>query len=211
MDETTRPTGTDDADAIERRGLGRRQITGILFGVAGIALILGVAPAISGDTKAFAFEPPPDPLELSFDPPTVVIAVGVLYLVTAALSLLPATYDIVARRTQIVSAALAIPLILAVALALSEAPTTNVTNLLDESLVLATPIALGSMTGLWCERSGIINIGIEGMMLAAAGVGFMVFAVLGEAASTPWLWFAILVAVMAAVMLLREGAQLLAG
>ncbi len=196
MDETTRPTGTDDADAIERRGLGRRQITGILFGVAGIALILGVAPAISGDTKAFAFEPPPDPLELSFDPPTVVIAVGVLYLMTAGLSFLPAVYDKVASRSQVISAALAIPLILVVALALSEAPTTNVTNLFDESLVLATPIALGSMTGLWCERSGIINIGIEGMMLAAAGVGFMVFAVLGEAASTPWLWFAILVAVI---------------
>ena len=50
-----------------------------------------------------------------------------------------------------------------------------------QSLVLATPIALGAMTGLWCERSGIVNIGIEGMMLASAGVGFMVYAVLGDA------------------------------
>ena len=66
------------------------------------------------------------------------------------------------------------------ALALSDSSSTNVTNLFDESLVLATPIALGAMTGLWCERSGIINIGIEGMMLAAAGVGFMAFAVLGR-------------------------------
>ena len=57
------------------------------------------------------------------------------------------------------------------------------TNLLDESLVLATPIALGAMTGLWCERSGIVNIGIEGMMLGSAGVGYMVYAVLGDAPS----------------------------
>jgi simple sugar transport system permease protein len=71
-----------------------------------------------------------------------------------------------------------------------------VTNLLDESLVLSTPIALGAMTGLWSERSGIINIGIEGTMLGSAGVGFMVFATLGDASSTGWLWVAILVAVL---------------
>ncbi len=36
------------------------------------------------------------------------------------------------------------------------------------------PIALGSMGGILSERSGIVNIGIEGMMLLAAYAGFMV-------------------------------------
>ena len=54
-------------------------------------------------------------------------------------------------------------------------------QLLVESLRLGTPIALGAMAGLWCERSGVVNIGIEGMMLAGAGVGFTVYAVLGDA------------------------------
>jgi simple sugar transport system permease protein len=64
------------------------------------------------------------------------------------------------------------------------------------SLVLSTPIALGSMTGLWCEHAGIVNIGIEGMMLASAGVGFMVYTLLGDATDTTIIWVAVLLAVV---------------
>ena len=39
-------------------------------------------------------------------------------------------------------------------------------------LALAAPIALGSYCGLMNERSGVVNIGIEGMMIAAAFAGW---------------------------------------
>ncbi len=193
----TTATGIEPVSTATRSfRMGRVQGIGVAFGIVGLLLVTLLAPGLSSKRKAFAFEPPPDPLTWSFSPPTVVRVIGLVLIVTAVLSLVPAVPARLAGAARMVSAILFVPLVLAVGLALSGAPSTNVINLLGESLVLATPLALGSMTGLWCERSGIVNIGIEGMMLSGAGVGFMSYALLGGANSTPWLWFSILVAVL---------------
>lgn len=45
---------------------------------------------------------------------------------------------------------------------------------LSATLRQSTPLALGALCGLWGERAGVINIGIEGQMLMAAFIGFLV-------------------------------------
>jgi general nucleoside transport system permease protein len=54
------------------------------------------------------------------------------------------------------------------------------TNLAPQTLQLATPIALGALCGVMNERSGVVNIGIEGMMLTCAFVGFMTALIVSE-------------------------------
>lgn len=50
---------------------------------------------------------------------------------------------------------------------------TVTTAVLASSLRQSTPLILGAMCGILCERSGIVNIGIEGTMLMSAFTAFM--------------------------------------
>jgi general nucleoside transport system permease protein len=66
---------------------------------------------------------------------------------------------------------------------------------LDATLRVATPLILCAMAGLFSERSGIIDIGLEGKMLAAA------FAAAATAAVTGSAWIGLCVAIAVSMSL----------
>ena len=68
-------------------------------------------------------------------------------------------------------------------------------QVLDSSLRLATPLLLACLAGLFSERAGIFDIGLEGKMLAAA---FLSAAV---AATTGSVWLGLLAGVGASLLL----------
>ena len=52
--------------------------------------------------------------------------------------------------------------------------TINLVGLLQGSLLLAVPLVFGAMSGILCERAGVINIAIEGQLLTGAFVAAVV-------------------------------------
>ena len=68
---------------------------------------------------------------------------------------------------------------------------------LNFMLRASIPLILGALSGILCERSGIINIGIEGMMLAGAFGAFTV-----KVATNDWpLLISLLMGVLAALLI----------
>lgn len=71
----------------------------------------------------------------------------------------------------------------------------NLAGLLNSTLSKAVPLTLGALSGLLCERAGVVNIAIEGIMLSGAMVGSLV------ASLTDSLWFGLLCAVLTGALL----------
>lgn len=70
-----------------------------------------------------------------------------------------------------------------------------ITTLLATTLRVATPLTLGAIGGLFCERSGVVNIAIEGMMLMGAFTAFVVGVLSGS------FWIGVIGALAAAGMI----------
>lgn len=57
----------------------------------------------------------------------------------------------------------------------------SLTGMLQATIVRAVPIALGGLAGVLCERVAVVNIAIEGMLLAGAFTGAVVGSTVGGA------------------------------
>lgn len=154
--------------------------TPIILGVVGlIAFVLfGLMTEGGGATTTFVLSRPND----LFTIPAITVPAQATAILLAVIALALAgvsAWGVQTRRKfgMWLPTTYGIALVLAVLVwagAGRTATSIQLTGLLIGTVVLATPLVFGSLAGTLCERSGIVNIAIEGQLLAGAFLAALV-------------------------------------
>jgi len=172
------------AEASKMPAVSRREIlVTLLFLLLGAAILgLGSLGTQPGDHSTFTDQM----LGTLFSLPSknTLYVIGVLCFFLAGLRL----YRMIASLRMAVSLTLIFLAVFAFLVWMTSGTTLNLPGMVQATLTAATPLTLGAMCGLLCERSGIINIAIEGMMLFGAFAGVAFAALFGN------LWMGLLAA-----------------
>jgi ABC-type uncharacterized transport system permease subunit len=158
----------------------RRYTAAVSFGVVGLIniLVFGLL-AHSGDA-AFKVSQPGSGIQIPVIRVPAAPVCFALGAVCIGLALLRATTELSVRTRRLTIAAAL--LCLAVSLlcwADAGAIPLNVINIFQGTLIASIPLVLGALAGCLCERSGVINIAIEGQLLFGAFAAAIVASAFG--------------------------------
>ena len=172
----------------------RRRAMGIIFLVLGILLWLIFARGLDGEAvTTFGLIPGGSGQEL---PDWVFNSLNMLNILSV-MSIALGGYQLArgfGKRTNLMLGIVAMMFIFGFLSWATSGGTLNLAGLLRSALVKAVPLTLGALSGVLCERSGVVNIAIEGMMLTGAFVGAFVGSVTN-------IWIGLIAAVLSGGLL----------
>lgn len=155
---------TDPADVRRSRTLGALLV---VIGIAIYALFVRTSEA--GLTATFGMNPGRESAAVSI--PDLTLPVMPSLYVMAGISILFGFYQLARgfrRGEGLVLGIVSLFLVTSFLAWAAQGRGLNLIGILETALQRATPIALAALSGVLCERSGVVNIAIEGMMLTAA-------------------------------------------
>ena len=167
---------------LTRSQITRARISGIVMLLLAAVVMFVFVPATSGlGAATFGLSTSSDVIQL---PPLSVPSTGTLWVLSAVLGFLGATQfmrGFQGRTTIILGVAFAV-FVIALMLWATAGQEFSFISMLVATVARSTPIALGALSGVLCERSGVVNIGIEGMLLGGAFTGVVIGSLWGGVA-----------------------------
>ena len=173
MTATTAPTpelAGEVAAVVDRAAQRKARILGLIGAATGLAAILLFSRAVGDAT--FVINPRGEDTL-----PDIVVPAGETALVLGVAGMALGIYGAFRVRPSRATLVLAGCLVLFLAAMLVWATAggaTSLVGLFSGSVRRASPIAIGAMAGVLCERAGVVNIAIEGMLLVGAFAGSIV-------------------------------------
>jgi general nucleoside transport system permease protein len=144
--------------------------TPIVMGVLGLlATVLFGVMGTSGETTTFVLAMPGDTIslpDLTVPSKMFALLMGIVCLAIAGLSLMWARNRRPTPGWAI--AAFGIAFMMSFLTWAVSGKSIPLTGLLQGSLLLSVPLIFGALSGVLCERAGVVNIAIEGQLLAGA-------------------------------------------
>ncbi|MCX8024986.1 MAG: ABC transporter permease [Thermanaerothrix sp.] len=173
----------------------RQRVMGVLFILLGLALVFFFTPGLTQDqTTTFGLSLATSQVQL---PPWQVHTLSTLYglaVVSAILGGIQLARGF-GRYTNWMLGLVVGLFIFGFLVWAAAGKSLNLVGMLNTTLSRSVPITLGALSGILCERSGVVNIAIEGMMLTGA----MVSALVGSLTQNAWI--GLLAAIIAGALL----------
>ena len=167
----------------ERATRTRQRILGIVYLLLAVAMVLGFALGVEGGADSiFSLSSRRDPVQV---PNLVLPSAMTLYLLAGVVAFAGAIQLTrgFGGRWALIMAVVAFAFVFAFLTWVAAGQGMNLTGLLETSVQRAVPIVFGALSGVLCERAGVVNIAIEGMLLSGAFVA----AVVTSVTENPWL------------------------
>lgn len=160
----------------------RARFMGLLFVLIGILIALAFGMGAEGGLQSRLVLNPPRQ-ETIFNLPDLVLPSSTTAYVLATVCLFLGGMQLARgfeTRMNLVLGVVALILVFAFLTWAARGRSLSLLGMLESTVLRSVPIAFGALSGVLCERAGVINIAIEGMLLFAAFAGALVASVSGS-------------------------------